>query len=113
MLIEPNGYIEIKRRTPDVLDEDGYPVKESNVTYSNPIPCRYTAIKQNLQAISKDSGSPFILAKWEIFIEGDDLSCMQDCEHIRLTNSNGVLIHESSFTAEKALHRVGIITITL
>lgn len=81
-MIIPNGTIELKVKIVSGIDPvTGYPVKASDVSWSAPIDCQYSAIKYD--KLGKVNGEHFIVAQYSILIEDQQLG---DFEQIRLTD---------------------------
>ncbi|MCE8584881.1 hypothetical protein K0E99_17605 [Bacteroides fragilis] len=100
MIIE-NGTIETKAKTVGKIDpKTGYPSKPSDVSWSDPIPCQYSANKYN--KLGRVSGEHFIRAEYSVLIEEQPF----DAEQIRLKDLNGNVVGEFSVISVEPLTAV-------
>lgn len=100
MLIQ-NGTIEFKTKTGGGINpETGYPVKPVNVSWSEPIPCQYSANKYN--NLGRYNGEHFIVAQYVVLIEEQPFAA----EQIRLKDLAGKVIGEFSVIQIEPLEAV-------
>lgn len=90
MIIE-NGTIETKRKFVGRIDlKTGYPEKPTDVSWSAPIPCQYSANKYS--NLGRVNGEHFKTAEYSVLIEEQPF----DAEQIRLKDLSGAVVGEFS-----------------
>lgn len=100
MIIE-NGTIETKTKAVGKIDtKTGYPSKPSDVSWSAPIPCQYSANKYN--NLGRVNGEHFKRAEYSVLIEEQPF----DAEQIRLKDLNGKVVGEFSVISVEPLSAV-------
>lgn len=100
MIIE-NGTIETKLKTVGRIDPStGYPVKPSDVSWSTPIPCQYTANKYS--NLGRVNGEHFKTAEYSVLIEEQPF----DAEQVRLKDLTGAVVGEFSVISVEPLTAV-------
>ena len=100
-MIIQNGTIEVKAKTGGGINpETGYPVKPVNVSWSEPIPCQYSANKYN--NLGRYNGEHFIVAQYVVLIEEQPF----DAEQVKLKNRDGKVIGEFSIMEIEPLEAV-------
>lgn len=101
MIIE-NGTIELKQKTSGggIDPKTGYPVKPASVSWSDPIPCQYSANKYD--NLGRVNGEHFTTAEYTILIEEQPF----DTEQIRLKDRTGKVIGEFSVIQVEPLEAV-------
>ena len=101
MIIE-NGTIELKQKAGGggIDPETGYPIKTASVSWSEPIPCQYTANKYD--NLGKVNGEHFTTAEYSVLIEEQPFSA----EQLRLKDRDGNVIGEFSVIQVEPLEAV-------
>lgn len=100
MIIE-NGSIEIKKKSAAGIDpETGHPIKPSDVSWGDPIPCQYSANRYS--NIGQVRGEHFKTAEYSVLIEAQPF----DAEQIRLKNRCGNIVGEFSVISAEPLDAV-------
>lgn len=102
MIIE-NGTIELKQKTSGggIDPATGYPKKPVAVSWSDPIPCQYSANKYS--NLGRVSGEHFTVAKYSILIEEQPLG---STEQLRLKDRSGNVVGEFSIIEVEPLEAV-------
>lgn len=101
MIIE-NGTIEIKYKKAGGIDpETGFPSLSTEVAWSKPIPCQWSANRFNY--LSKSEGGNFTVAHYSILIESE---CDFKAEQIRLRDNYGNVLGEFSIQEVQPLPAV-------
>ena len=102
-MIIANGTIETKVKTAGGIDpETGYPLRPSDVDWSGPIPCQYSANRYN--RLGKVNGEHFTIAEYQILIEDDGRPF--EADQIRLKDRAGNLVGEYSVMQVEPLDAV-------
>jgi hypothetical protein len=100
-MIIQNGTIEVKAKTGGGINpETGYPVKPVNVSWSEPIPCQYSANKYN--KLGKYNGEHFTVAQYIVLLEEQPF----EAEQVKLKSLDGKVIGEFSIMEIEPLEAV-------
>lgn len=100
-MIIANGTIEIKNKVVGGINpETGFPNAPSQVSWSNPIECQYSANNHN--NLGKANGEHFTVASYSVLIEEQPFSA----EQVRLTDRTGVVLGEFSVISVEPLDAV-------
>lgn len=107
-MIIQNGYIETKEKQSNGIDpETGYPIPDSQHTWSKPIPCQYAANRYD--HLGTVNGGHFTIAEYIIYIEEQPFTA----EQIRLTDMHGNGLGEYSIRKVEPLEAVCQLKITV
>ncbi len=94
-MIIQNGFIEFKRKQQGGIDPvSGFPVKSSDIGWSNPIPCQWRTVNADLLRLV--NGERFPAASYEVLIEEQPIPTEQQ---VRLSDSHGRSLGEFSLKA--------------
>ena len=100
-MIIANGTIELKEKTVQGIDlQTGYPVRPSDVAWSDPIPCQYYANQSNSKG--QVNGEHYTIATYTVLIEEQPFSS----EQLRLKDRSGNIVGEYSIISVKPLDTV-------
>lgn len=101
-MIIANGTIEAKLKQGGGIDPvTGYPVKPSDVSWGDPIPCQYSATKYNKLG-QTTNGEHYTVAQYTVLIEEQPF----DAEQLRLKDRDGEVVGEFSVIEVEPLDAV-------
>lgn len=100
-MIIANGTIETKSKTAGGIDPaTGFAIPPTQVAWSEPIACQYTANKYN--NLGKSNGEHFTVASYSVLIEEQPFSA----EQVRLKDRDGNVLGEFSVMQVEPLEAV-------
>lgn len=110
-MIIQNGTIEAKIKVGNggIDPVSGFPIKQTEVVYDNPIPCQYSANQYN--QLGRVQGESFTVAHYNILIEQPAQPFT--AEQIRLKDMDGNSVGEFSIMSVEPLEAVCELRITV
>lgn len=109
-MIIPNGTLEVKAKEAGGIDKaTGFPLPNSKVSWSDPIPCQWQAVTRNF--IGRTESGVFTLASYTVLVES--VRTRFTGEQVRLRDSSGTVIGEFSLLDTEELPAVCQTRLTL